>query len=124
MNSLPEIPIIPLALMGLGGLLAILFGIVLLVKAFKTGVGWGFLVILLPILGLLIFIGANWSAAGKSFLAWLAGPILFIVGCVLGMQKVDPEQVEAFKQQVEEAAAAAAAEAAATEESETAPTPE
>ena len=89
-----SLPLIPLSMFAIGCLVAAIFGLVLLIKAFKESVGWGFIVLLIPILGLIIFIAKNWSVAGKSFLAWLVSGIVACVGLVMAAKKVDPEELE------------------------------
>lgn len=70
-------------LLMLGGLIALVGGIWLLVKAFQTSILWGLgCLFLAPVQ--LVFIIMHWGEAKKPFLIYLAGLVLVILGSVLG----------------------------------------
>ena len=66
-----------------GYLLMLVFGIIILVKAFKVSVGWGLISLLVPF-GIFVFIAKNWADCKSAFMKWLAGFVLMIIGSVLG----------------------------------------
>ena len=81
-EQVPPSPLV-LALVGIGFLVAAIFGIILIIKGFKTSVAWGLVVLLVPF-GVLVFAIANWGVAGKAFLGNLLGGILMCAG--IGIQ--------------------------------------
>ena len=66
------------ALLILGGILAIVGGIWLLVVTFQTSVLWGIGSLLLPFVSL-IFVIMNWDATKKPFLIQVAGLVLVVI---------------------------------------------
>ncbi len=66
-------------LFGIGGIIALVCGIWLLVIAFKTSVWWGLGYIFVPFVSL-IFVIVHWSVAKKPFLYSLVGAVLMILG--------------------------------------------
>jgi hypothetical protein len=67
------------ALLYLGGLIAFVGGIWLLVVAFKESVWWGLGSIFIPFVSL-VFVIVHWQVSKKPFLIQLAGIALCIVG--------------------------------------------
>lgn len=68
-----------MALVYLGGLIAFIGGIWLLVVTFKKSILWGIGSLLLPIVGL-VFVILNWDLTKKPFLVYLAGIVLLVIG--------------------------------------------
>jgi len=74
--------IVSIALFGIGFLISLIFGIQLLILAFRTSVLWGLGSLFLPLVGL-IFIIMHWAEAKKPFLYSLLAIPFFIAGAVL-----------------------------------------
>ena len=73
------------ALLGVGGLIllvAAVFGIMLLVEAFKVHVLWGLGSIFVPFVSL-IFVIMHWQVAKKPFLWNLLGAVLIVVPLIM-----------------------------------------
>jgi hypothetical protein len=68
-----------MALMGLGGLGSLVFGIIILVKAFKTSLIWGLGSLIVPFV-ILIFVFTHWAETKKPFLYSLACWVVMMVG--------------------------------------------
>ena len=75
---------IGLALAGVGGIVMMVFGVILLVKAFQTSVLWGLGYIFVPFVSL-VFVALHWQETKKPFLYLLAGSAVMVVGLALGM---------------------------------------
>ena len=75
---------IGLVLAGIGGIVMLVFGVILLVKAFQTSVLWGLGYIFVPFVSL-VFVILHWQETKKPFLYLLAGSAVMAVGLVLGM---------------------------------------
>jgi hypothetical protein len=75
---------IGLVLSVIGGIAVLVFGVILLVKAFQTSVLWGLGYIFVPFVSL-IFVILHWQETKKPFLYLLAGSAIMVVGLVLGM---------------------------------------
>lgn len=80
------------ACVGIGALIAVIYWIVLIVIAFKSSAGHGILVLLLGSLGALIFACMQWPRAGGKFIAHAIGLVIMIVGFVIGVISVIPEE--------------------------------
>ena len=65
-----------------GGLIALVYGIILLVKAFQTSILWGLGYIFIPFVAL-IFVFMHWDVAKKPFLMSLLSIPFFIIGIIL-----------------------------------------
>ena len=65
-----------------GGLIALVYGIILLVKAFQTSILWGLGYIFIPFVAL-IFVIMHWEVAKKPFLMGLLCIPFFIIGIIL-----------------------------------------
>jgi hypothetical protein len=65
-----------------GGLIALVYGIILLVKAFQTSILWGLAYIFIPFVAL-IFVIMHWEVAKKPFLMGLLSIPFFIIGIIL-----------------------------------------
>ena len=70
-------------LMAVGGIVMLVFGIMVLIKAFQTSVLWGLGSLFIPFV-ILIFVIKNWDDTKKPFLYYLGGLVLLIVGGVVG----------------------------------------
>ncbi len=75
---------IGLVLAGIGGIAMMVFGVILLVKAFQTSVLWGLGYLFVPFVSL-VFVVMYWQETKKPFLYLLAGSAIMVVGLVLGM---------------------------------------
>lgn len=78
-----------LALSVVGYIVMLVGWIMILVKAFKTSLGWGLASLLIPLVSL-IFVAMNFALCKKPFLIWLAGFGLAIVGGVLAVMFGQP----------------------------------
>jgi len=72
-----------LALMIVGGIGSLIYGIRLLILAFQKSIWWGLGSLLVPFVGL-IFVVMHWAEAGKIFLIGLAFSVLTFIGMALG----------------------------------------
>jgi hypothetical protein len=68
----------------IGGLIALIGFVLILIEAFKKSIVWGIVVLLTCGIGMLIFTFTNWAVAKKGFLIWLAGFAIEMIGVVLG----------------------------------------
>lgn len=73
-----------LALNVIGGLVMLVFGVKLLVAAFRTSIGWGVASLLIPFV-LLVYVFKNWQATKSDFMGWLGGFVVMALGMVAGM---------------------------------------
>ena len=71
-----------LVLAGLSGLAMLVFGIQILVRAFRTSIGWGLASLFIP-LAVLVFVFKHWPQTRKPFLGTLACLPLYAVGFAL-----------------------------------------
>lgn len=71
-----------MACYGVGLIVALVFGIMILIQAFKTSLLWGLAYIFIPFASL-VYIVKHWEDTKKPFLYSLASLPLFIVGGVL-----------------------------------------
>jgi hypothetical protein len=71
-----------MVLIGIGAVIALVYGIILLVKAFQTSVWWGLGYIFVPFVSL-IFVIAHWQVAKKPFLMSLISIPFIGLGMVL-----------------------------------------
>lgn len=69
-------------LMGIGGLFAIISGILILMAAFQESVLWGIGCIVVPLVSLL-FVLNHWEETKRPFFGQILGVGLFILGGVL-----------------------------------------
>jgi hypothetical protein len=76
------------ALFYLGGIIALVGGIWLLVVAFKQSVWWGLGSLIVPFVGL-IFAIMNWQIAKTPFLVYVGGIILCVIGAMNMPQLAD-----------------------------------
>lgn len=67
-----------------GGLIMLLAGVLILIKAFQTSVLWGLGYIFVPFVSL-IFVILYWQDTKKPFFYLLGGAALFVVGSMLGV---------------------------------------
>ncbi len=74
--------IIAYILMGIGFIIAIVYGIIILIKAFQTSIWWGIASLVIPFAAL-VFVVMHWDKAGKPFLMSLLCIPFYIVGALL-----------------------------------------
>lgn len=74
--------IIAYILMGVGLIISVIFGIILLIKAFQESVLWGLGYLFVPFVGL-VFVIKFWDDCKKPFLYSLLGAGIYIVGILL-----------------------------------------
>ena len=73
------------ALVVLGSVGSLIFGIMILIKAFQTSIGWGLGSLLLSFPVMLIFVFTHWAETKKPFLYSLLCWVLVAVGAVVGV---------------------------------------
>ncbi len=71
-------------LAAIGCIIALIYGIILLIKAFKESVWWGLGSLFVPFVGL-IFVFMHWNICKKPFLMALLGTVIYAVGFALMM---------------------------------------
>jgi hypothetical protein len=71
-----------MVLIGIGAVIGVIYGVILLVKAFQTSVWWGLGYIFVPFVSL-IFVIAHWQVAKKPFLMSLISIPFIVLGVVL-----------------------------------------
>ncbi len=74
--------IIGMILYGIGIIIALIFGIMLLIKAFQTSVLWGLGYIFVPFVAL-VFVIMHWEDTKSIFLKYLISIPFIILGAVL-----------------------------------------
>ena len=74
--------LVSIALILIGALISIVFGIQLLITAFQTSILWGLGYIFVPF-DSLIFVIVHWTEAKKPFLRGLIGIPFIILGAIL-----------------------------------------
>lgn len=65
-----------------GIIIALIFGIILLIKAFQVHWGWGLAYLIIPFASL-VFIFKHWDISKKPFLWMILGTVLYVVGFML-----------------------------------------
>ena len=78
-----------IALFYLGGLIALVGAIWLLVVAFQKSIWWGLGSLLIPFVSL-IFVIMHWQVSKKPFLISIAGGVLLGVAAAMAPHGVDP----------------------------------
>jgi hypothetical protein len=73
-----------MALSVLSGIAMLVFGIQILITAFKTSTGWGLASLFLPF-AILVFVIKHWEATKTPFLRWLMAFVVAIVGSGISM---------------------------------------
>lgn len=74
--------IIGLMLIGIGAIIAMIYGIILMVKSFQVSIWWGLGYIFIPLVSL-IFIIVHWQVAKDPFLKSLIAIPFIILGMIL-----------------------------------------
>jgi uncharacterized membrane protein len=74
--------ILSMLIAGIGGILALVFGIILLIKAFQQSILWGLGYILVPFVSL-IFVIMHWEETKSPFLKGLLCSVVSVVGLLL-----------------------------------------
>ncbi len=62
-----------------GGIGALIFGIQILILAFRTSLAWGLCSLLIPLV-IFFYVAKNWAACKTPFLRWLACAVLAAIG--------------------------------------------
>lgn len=75
--------IIGLILIIMGLLIAVFYGVIILIKAFQAHILWGLAYLFIPFASL-VFVFTHWDETGKPFLYTLGGTFLCVVGAMLG----------------------------------------
>lgn len=70
-------------LMGVGAIVSLIFGVIILIKAFQTSILWGLGSLFIPFV-ILAFVIMHWADTKKPFLYAVGGWVLMLVGGVLG----------------------------------------
>lgn len=65
-----------------GFLVNAVFGVIIIVKAFRVSTGWGLAVLFLPFAGL-FFVLNHWSETKTAFLGGIGGMVLVVLGVVI-----------------------------------------
>lgn len=73
-----------MALSVLSGIAMLVFGIQILITAFKTSTGWGLASLFLPF-AIIVFVIKHWEATKTPFLRWLMAFVVAIVGSGISM---------------------------------------
>ena len=79
-------------LMGIGGLIGLVYGIILLIKAFQTSILWGLGYLFIPFCSL-VFIIMHWEDTKKPFLMGLISIPFYIAGMILAGMSATPPAV-------------------------------
>lgn len=74
--------IVAFILFAVGAIIGLVYGIILLIKAFQTSLWWGLGYLLIPFVAL-IFVFVHWDVAKKPFLMSLLCIPFFVVGSLL-----------------------------------------
>ena len=72
-----------MALMAVGAIGSLVFGIMILIKAFQTSILWGLGSLFIPFV-ILIFVVMHWDLTKKPFLYSLGCWVVMLIGGVLG----------------------------------------
>jgi hypothetical protein len=67
-----------------GGLGMLVFGIQILILAFKTSVGWGLASLFIPFV-IFVYVAKNWPACKTPFMRWLACLPVWAIGAALSV---------------------------------------
>ena len=73
-----------MALNLIGALVMLVFGVKILIAAFRTSTGWGLACLFIPFV-MLFYVIKNWAAQKGNFMGWLGGFVLLILGSALGI---------------------------------------
>lgn len=74
--------IVGFSLLALGGIAALITGIMILVEAFKESILWGLGSLLVPFV-ILIFVATHWNETGKLFLYNIGASVVIGVGSAI-----------------------------------------
>jgi hypothetical protein len=70
-------------LMLVGAIISLIFGVIILIKAFQTSILWGLGSLFIPFV-VLVFVAMHWADTQKPFLYAVGGWVLMLVGGLLG----------------------------------------
>jgi hypothetical protein len=68
----------------IGSIGALIFGIQLLILAFKTSTGWGIASLLIPF-AIFVYAAKHWAASKTPTLRWVASLVVMGIGAGIGM---------------------------------------
>jgi len=71
-----------LGLLGVGWLIAFIFGIILLIESFKTSILWGLGYVFVPFVSL-VFVIVHWDRAKQPFLRSLLSLPFLVLGAII-----------------------------------------
>lgn len=74
--------IVGFILMAIGGIICLIYGIILLIKAFQESILWGLGYLFIPFVGL-VFIFMHWDDCKSPFFRILIGTAIYVVGILL-----------------------------------------
>ena len=94
LNSLKIMFIIGAILAAIGGIIMFVYGIILLIQAFKESILWGLGYLFVPFCSL-VFIFMHWDKCKTPFLRLLIGLVIYAVGFGL----LTPSLIEKAKEQ-------------------------
>jgi hypothetical protein len=84
-------------LLGIGYIIAFIYGIILLIKAFQTHVGWGICYLFVPFAAL-VFVIKHWEICKKPFLMSLISIPLIAAGMAIAVIPAMNEAGNAFQE--------------------------
>ncbi len=90
--------VVGFGLAGIGVILSVIFGIILMVRAFQTSVAWGLVYLFLFGIGPMVFVAKHWPVAGKPFLKAIASGAMAGVGMALIMMGSPGQEVPRSKE--------------------------
>ncbi len=67
-----------------GGIGMLIFGIMILIHAFKTSIGWGLASLLIPFV-IFVYVAKNWEACKTNFLRWAGSAVVWAIGTAISM---------------------------------------
>ncbi|MGJ8695524.1 MAG: hypothetical protein ACSHYF_04350 [Verrucomicrobiaceae bacterium] len=67
----------------IGGIICFIFGIMVLIQAFKKSILWGLGSLFIPLF-VFVFIAKHWETCKPYLMKWLIGLALIVVGGILG----------------------------------------
>jgi hypothetical protein len=72
-----------MVLVVVGGIISLIFSVIILIKAFQTSIVWGLGSLFVPLV-ILVFVAMHWAETQKPFLYVVGGWILVAIGAAIG----------------------------------------
>lgn len=69
-------------LAGIGIIIMLIYGIIILIKAFQESVVWGICFMIVPFAAI-VFIVKHWEVCKQPFLRYLMGLVVYIIGAFM-----------------------------------------